>query len=379
MNAVPKNIKPLVVDSPDALQESLAGWRQAPALAFDTEFVRERTFFPGLGLIQISDGERHVLMDPLAVDPEPLRQILLAPETVKVFHSCGEDLEVLYHRFEVFPRPIFDTQIAAAFAGLGGYLSYGGLVAELFDVKLPQGATRSNWLRRPLTGEQKRYAALDVAYLLPAYHKLLAVLRELDREVWVREEIEQLADASRFLPDPESVYLSFARWNMSRRELAVLRTVAEWRERQARYRDLPRNFVLPKAALAQLARQRPRELRHLAAIDGLRQADRQRHGETLLHLIADADRLSSHELPPKLRRPLDLTRHRDRVHSLREAIAAKAAELKIPPELLANRRTAEDLIRRKIASKTPPIPESMTAWRRRILSDLVSSVLPTPH
>ncbi|MEE8522748.1 MAG: HRDC domain-containing protein, partial [Thermoanaerobaculia bacterium] len=317
-----------------------------------------------------------VLVDPLAVDPEPLREILLASEIVKVFHSCGEDLEVLFHRFEIFPRPLFDTQTAAAFAGLGSSLAYGALVAELFDVELPKGETRSNWLRRPLTGKQQRYAALDVAYLLPIYDRLQDTLHSLGRRSWVGQEVEQLADARRFLPDPETVYLSFARWTMSRRELAVLRAVSAWREHQARLRDLPRNFVLPKEALVHLARRCPRSEKDVAAVQGLRPADRERHGRTLLRLVTEALELPSGELPSKLPRPVDLAPHRDRVQRLRRAIAAAAAKLGIPSELLANRKTTENLVRGMVTGAEPVLPSSMTQWRREILAELVAEASP---
>lgn len=374
MTVSPQRTAPVVVESAADLEHHVAGWRRAPALAFDTEFVRERTFFPGLGLIQVSDGHRHVLVDPLAVDTQPLREILVAPEIVKVFHSCGEDLEALYHRFEIFPQPLFDTQIAAAFAGLGSSLAYGALVEELFGVELPKGETRSNWLRRPLTGDQKRYAALDVAYLLPIYRKLQDALRELGRQAWVGQEVEQLAGASRFLPDPETVYLDFARWTMSRRELGVLRAVSAWREREARRRDLPRNFVLPKEALAQLARQRPRSPKDLAAVKGLRPADCQRHGTAVLHLIAEALAQASGELPSKLPRPVDLTPYRDDVHRFRRALAAKAAELGIPPEMLASRKSAENLMRRAVTGADPLLPADLTDWRRSSIGPILDAI-----
>lgn len=370
--SAPAAVASRLVDSVAALEDCVAGWRRAPALAVDTEFVRDRTFFPGLGLIQISDGRRLALVDPLAVNPQPLRDILLAPQTVKVLHSCGEDLEVLFHRFEVFPRPLFDTQIAAAFAGLGPSLAYGGLVETLCGVELPKGETRSNWLRRPLTAEQQRYAALDVAYLLPIYRRLRAELQQLGRESWVAEEVELLADSNRFLPDPETVYLSFARWTMSRRELAVLRAVAAWREREARRRDLPRNFVLLQEALVQLARRQPRSAAELAAVKGVRPADCQRHGKRLLRLVAASLELPDDERPAKIRRPLDLAPYRGRLRRFRRALAAEAAELGIPPEMLANRKTAENLIRREVSGAEPLLPAELAGWRRKILAGLVA-------
>jgi ribonuclease D len=305
----------------------------------------------------------------------PLGELLADRSVTKVMHSCGEDLEVFYHRFERFPEPVFDTQVGAALAGLGYSLGYASLVAELCGVELPKGETRSNWVRRPLRDSQLRYAAWDVVYLLPAYRKLEEELRRRGREGWVEEEVAELFDAERFLPDPETVYLQAAHSSMSRRELAILRTVAGWRERQARRRDLPRNFVLPQRALPELARRKPRDRRQLASVSGLRDADRKRHGKTLLRLVADAMELPDSELPPKLRRPVDLAPHRREVDRLRKAVARKAEELDLPRELLATRRVAEGMVRRAHGDDGPVVPESTTSWRRRILAELAERVL----
>lgn len=355
-----------VVDSAADLGERCERWLAEPALGVDTEFVRERTFYPGLGLVQVSDGREHSLIDPLAIDDlEPLQRVLLAPGVTKVFHSCGEDLEVLFHRFGAFPRPIFDTQIAAAFAGLGFSLGYGHLVSALFGVELPKGETRSNWLRRPLSRRQRTYAALDVAYLLCAHRRLEPELERLGRRTWAAEEVAQLADECRFLPDPETVYRGLGGWNLSPRELAVLKAIAAWREREARRRDLPRNFVLPQQAVLEIARRQPRSPAALAQVRALRDADRRRHGNALLDLVGEAAELPPEELPPRRRRPLDLTPYRQEVRRLRRAVAEKAADLGLPPELLAARKTVERLVRRAVAGK--PAAKILDGWRREVL------------
>ncbi len=367
----------VLVTTAAELEQKAEAWMRRCALGVDTEFFRERTFYPILGLIQVSDGRENVLVDPLAVtDLEPLRRVLMAPGVVKIFHSCAEDLEVFFHRFGTFPRPIFDTQIAAAFAGQGFSAGFARLVEELFGVCLPKGQTRSNWLRRPLSEAQKTYAALDVAYLMPLYQRLQTDLQRSGRERWAREEVEQLADERRFLPDPDTLYVSLGKSrSRSRHELAVLRAVCAWREREARRRDLPRNFVLSRAALIDLARHRPRDRHQLSAIDALRPSDLRRHGRTLLGLVRDALELPAEKLPPLLERPLDVSPYRRQVTGLRRAISRRADELGIPAELLANRKTAENLVRRAVRGATPILPKSLSAWRAEILGELVTKTL----
>ena len=167
---------------PDELKRAVARWRGAPALAIDTEFVRERTYFPRLGLIQVGDGEIASLIDPLALsDLSPLEEILDAPETLKVIHSASQDLEIFFRVFGRFPRPILDTQEAAAVAGVGAGLGFGRLVADRLGVELAKGETRTDWTARPLSEAQLAYAAADVAYLMPLYGSLRAELEAQGR------------------------------------------------------------------------------------------------------------------------------------------------------------------------------------------------------
>ncbi len=352
-------------------------WRQLPAIVIDTEFVRERPFYPGLGLIQVSDGATSTLVDAVAIrDLEPLREVLEDPAVTKIFHSCGEDLEVLYHRFGAFPEGVFDTQIAATLSGLGTAPGYGKLVSALFDVELPKDKTRTNWLRRPLSDAQLTYAALDVAYLVPAHERLGRRLRRLGRESWMREELESLFDAERFLPDPERAYLRVRAWrSLAPRQLAALRDLATWRERQARRRDLPRNFVLKERAMVDVARRRPKTLGALAAIGSLHPKEIERHGKALLRILESSGRLAPDALPRAAPRTIDLTRYRGHVRRLRDAVAAAAAALSLPPELLATRRTIETLVRRVIAGKTPRLPRELRGWRRAEIGEPLLELL----
>lgn len=371
----PDTVEPIWIDSFESLHRRCSSWSRAEALAIDTEFVRTRTFFPRLGLIQVSDGEEHALIDPLAIpDLGPLEEILQNSKVTKVLHSCGEDLEVFYHRFGKVPKPVFDTQIGAAFAKVGNSLGYSRLVQEFSAVELPKEETRSNWLKRPLTEGQMLYAALDVTYLLPLFQRLGKRLEELGRSDWMAQEIEQLSAPGRFLPDPSSAFLKLAHPAMSQLELATLQALASWRETEARKRDLPRNFVLPKNALTEIARKRPKTSAQLERLGILKHHELRRFGESLLRILQRTADLSPEEMPPMLKRPRDLSPHKSQVDRFRKTVAKRAEQLGLAPELLANRKTVEAIWRRRLDGKIPTIPEAMTPWRQEILREVIAKL-----
>lgn len=368
---LPVEAPPIFIDDDRTLEERCRRWGAAEALGVDTEFVRERTFYPALGLIQISDGRENALVDPLRLTRlDPLRRLFADQRIVKVFHSCGEDLEVLHQQFGELPSPIFDTQVAAAFVGLGFSVGLGNLIRTLFEVDLPEAATRTNWLRRPLTASQKEYAAFDVAYLLPIYDVLRDRLRASGREAWAEEELAALGDTERFDTDLDEAYFKLRRSRgLDRRQLGVLRELAVWREKEARSRNLPRNFVLRQAMLPELARRVPRSLRDLRQVRGLKPEESRRHGRALLHTIRGALELPEEELPEPPSRLADLTPFRREIGRMREAVAETAAQLDLPAELLATRRTVEGLVRRVVTGREPPLPKELRGWRRRVIGD----------
>ncbi len=373
------DVEPKLIETSEDLAEACRGWHRSEAIGVDTEFVRERTFYPGLGLIQIADDSSCSLVDPVAItDLEPLLGVLEDPAVTKIFHSCGEDLEVLHHRFGAFPQSVFDTQIAAAFAGWGASLGYARLVSSMFDVELPKDKTRTNWLRRPLSDAQQTYAALDVAYLIPAYTRLRDQLRRLGRESWVREEQGPLFDVERFLPDPESAHRRIgARHSLAPRQLAALRSLATWREQQARRRNLPRNFVVKEKALVDIARRLPATTRALGAVDSLRPIDLRRHGTALIQHVKRARNLPAAELP----RPSpasDLRPQRGKLKLLRAVAGQIAEELSLPAELVATRKTIEALVRRVATGRQPPLPRELRGWRRELVGERLLESLNEP-
>lgn len=362
----------MLVESRDELARHCARWCRAPVVALDTEFVRERTFYAQLGLIQVADDRGCWLVDAVRIDDlAPLAELLARPETLKVVHSGGEDLEVMHQQFGLFPHPLFDTQIAATLAGHGGSLGYQKLVQVLFRLELPKGETRSDWLRRPLSEAQLEYAILDVAYL-PQVHRLLSrELAELDRAAWAEEEFDRLVESTRARSDPDYSFRRLsAGTRLGRRDRALLHDLCTWRESEARRRDVPRGFVMPDATVMQLVRRRPIRSEQLTQIKGLKASERARSGDEILQRIREVLRLPEATLPAvEPKSPPSGGRKREVVNGLRAEVQLRAEELRLPPEFLARRRLVEELVGNVRDGRRDPLPEELEGWRREVIGD----------
>ena len=260
----------ITVDSDAKLRECAAHWKRCDAVAIDTEFMRQRTFYAIPALLQLSDGERHYLVDLLRLrDLLPLGELLRSPSTLKVLHACSEDLQVFDRLFPgIVVAPLFDTQLAAMLCSFEDKpVAYKHLVRRHCDVELGKSETRSNWLRRPLSDAQCCYAIEDVVYLLPLYRKFRDVLEKLERMEWLQAECQQM------MRPPDDSQLPLGR--PTRRKLrdpvvfAAMRRLCAWREELARSRDLPRQWLVDDATLLALARAQPHSQQALAAVAGL--------------------------------------------------------------------------------------------------------------
>ena len=189
----------MYISTHQALLDFCQRAREFDAIAVDTEFLRERTFHPRLCLVQIATPAESVAVDPLVIDDlSPLAELMADESVTKVFHACSQDMEVMLHTVGVLPRPIFDTQVAAAFLGERQQISYGALVQTFCGVSLPKTESLTDWSRRPLTDKQIEYAIDDVKYLIVAYTEMMSRLRELGRVDWVLDELRPLADESHY-------------------------------------------------------------------------------------------------------------------------------------------------------------------------------------
>jgi len=338
-------------------------------LGLDTEFVRTRTYYARLGLIQVADPSGVWLLDTVGVPSlRTFEPILLDAGVERVLHSCSEDLGVFLHHFGSLPASIFDTQVAASLVGLGFSLSYQALVGQVLGVSLAKEETRSDWTARPLSEAQLEYAARDVSFLLPLYEHLLDRLRALGRESWAREEFARLLDPARYEVEPAEAFRRVkGAGGLDRRGLAVLQSVCEWREEEARQSDLARPFVVRDEALLELARKRPLRYGDLREIAALPARERRRYGRALLGAIERAARIPEHKLPRQAPRAPRIERSGELVKGLQALVAERARELGVAPEMLAHKRMLERLVREVAGRGSRELPPELEGWRRDVV------------
>ena len=361
----------------DSLGQHCAEWQSLPFVALDTEFMRVDTFYPIAGLIQIGDGERAYLIDPLTIDNwQPLSALLENPAVVKVLHACSEDLEVLLRLTGSLPAPLFDTQLAAAYLNLGFSMGYSRLVKEVLDLDLPKGETRSDWLQRPLSETQISYAAEDALHLAEVYVLLRPRLSD-EKYAWVLEDGAELVANLRREVDPYEVYREAKlAWKLSPAQLAVLREICAWREQQARARDLPRNRVVREHALWPLAKTQPDNLVALARIEDMHPRTVRQDGEFLLDMIKRAASLPPEQWPPAVPEPLPVEAAA-LIKRLRAIGQAEAERLNIAPELMLRKKTLEALLKSGFPNGPYQLPDSLRGWRRELMGQALLDSLAT--
>ena len=229
-------MKPVLIQTPQALERLCENLRHESVIALDTEFAREHSYFPHLGLVQIASGDHIACIDPLAVDIGPaLSPLLLATSVLKIFHACMQDIEVIWHTLGVLPSPIHDTQLAAALMSVEHQTSYANLVEQELGTKLAKTETRTDWLRRPLSPAQIEYAADDVRYLIPLYRKQIEQLAGLQRGDWLQQDCAQICSTpARFAPELSGCWKRVrGAHKLPGLELALVERIAAWREQRA--------------------------------------------------------------------------------------------------------------------------------------------------
>jgi len=341
---------------------------EAPAYGLDTEFHREKTYHAQLALLQLAGPGGIALVDPLAVDPAPLVRVLDGPG-VAVLHAADQDLEVLQRACGTVPSKLFDTQLAAGFLGMAS-LSLVGLVERLLGQRLVKGDRLTDWTRRPLTGDQQRYAASDVEHLLDLRERLTADLVARDRLAWANDECELLRTRARWATAPETAWWRVKEARSLRGSArGVAQEVAAWRERRASSLDRPVRFILPDLALAAIAQRPPRRLEDIGAIRGM--DGRVPKGEAGTGLLAAVER-GRHLDESQLRLPPtdDLDRRlRPAVTLVSAWVGQLAGDLDVDPTLLATRADLQAFLRRD------PDARLSTGWRRDLLGDAVARLV----
>jgi len=349
---------PVEVRTAAALREALAAIDSAELVGIDTEFMRVDTYYPKFCLLQIATPTAVFCIDPLAdIDLTDLGACLAATRQPKLMHAARQDLEVLGPIGAGNPQPLIDTQLAAALLGLSDQISYAAVVEQYCGVLIDKSQTRTDWLQRPLTAEQLRYAALDVTYLLPVWAAMERELSAQGKLGWLREECERLLS----LREDNAPAWQRVKGLMSleARSLAAACALADWREGIARSADRPRNWILKDEFLLAIARRLPHTMAQLSDIQGLPVATVRRHGEALLALLNVDEPAPLPALPARIPR---MTPAGTRLlGELQQYVREQAAAASVAPTLIAARRDLEQLIHGEAA------PRLMSGWRGELV------------
>lgn len=343
-------------------------FRQRPTrIGLDTEFIRERTYWPQLALVQMAVGDEVLLIDPLIPGMnEALAKWLADTSILKIMHSASEDLVTFKVACGVLPRPLFDTQIGAALAGIGGGMGYQKLVTAITGVTLAKGETRSDWMRRPLSDAQLQYAADDVEYLFALHDAIEAKLQEQGRRQWLADDAERLLASVEH--DEERwphVAMRSAQFMDAAAQLRLLRLL-RWRDVQARSSDRPRSWILDNELAAQLARTPPVDQEALGKVlDSFPKAPRKLAGAVWQALVTP--------LEDEAQAPLALPANdgnKQALKKLQDAVSARTAELGLPDGVLASRKHLESYL------ESRQWPAALAGWRQAELESRLQAALP---
>ena len=351
------------------------GWSSLPFIAIDTEFVRTNTFYPKIGLLQIADHSKCYLVDPLSIqDWSCFTNLLANPGCTFVIHSCGEDLNLLNTTLGQIPLRIFDTQIAAAFLGLGYSISYQALVAKLFSIDLPKDETRSDWLNRPLSETQLLYAANDACYLLKIQKVLYQQLIAENKLNWLESECAFLLDSSKEAENITNWYSAYASisnaWKLDKQGLQYLQALSYWREDTARKRDKPRYWIAKDVDLFSIAQQMADDSEcTLNKVNSLELSDERLLGKYAdqIYKVLKYQNQTFDEVDTKmLNKPLNAAM-RVKLKACQQVVKRQSEKLSMAPELLARKKILhEQLWAYKNTGGLIWVGE-LSAWRREVL------------
>lgn len=356
-----------VITDTDALARACKRLAEQPFATIDTEFLRENTFWPQLCLIQMAGPDGEFIVDPLAkgLELDPFFELMANEATTKVFHAGRQDLEIIYAKAGIIPKPLFDTQVAAMVCGFGESIGYVNLVKRVLGEELDKGARFTDWSRRPLTPKQLSYAMADVTHLRGVYTYLASELDATKRASWVAEEMATLSAPETYAADPNVAWKRLKMRVKNRRALAVMMELAAWRDRQAQAQDVPRSRILRDEALYDIANQSPTDAGKLGRLrtvsDGFARSARAKEILEVVQAGLDRDMTTV----PKLNSGNALTPEATAIADLlRVLLKACAARHRVASKLIAD---ASDLDR--IASEKNPDVIALKGWRREVFGE----------
>ncbi|MEN2975943.1 ribonuclease D [Tistrella bauzanensis] len=357
-----------IITDTQSLRQLVDELKAEPFVTVDTEFMREKTYWPKLCLVQLAGASRAAAVDPLAegIDLAPLGELLADPSVLKVFHAARQDVEIFLLLFGAVPTPMFDTQVAAMVCGFGESVGYETLVNKLARASIDKSSRFTDWSRRPLTEKQATYALADVTHLRTVYEKLARLLEDSGREEWLDEEMATLNAAETYETKPDVAWERIRTRSLDRRFLGLVRELGAWRERQAQSRNVPRTFITKDETLLEMASSQPKTLDDLKRVRGLpKWAAEGAGGEEVLSCIARALVEPKGDLPDR-EPPRDLPRGLGPlIELLKVLLKMKSEEHGVARTLIASQDDLETLA---IDGPTAPIA-ALKGWRHEVFGE----------
>lgn len=362
----------MLIDDDSQLKAFVKRCCTSPYMAIDTEFLREKTYYARLCLIQVAIEGEVAIIDPFAIkDITLLNDALTSPDVVKIFHASSQDIEILYHETGVVPRPVFDTQIAAALLGKSQQASYSSLVSSYCSVNLPKKDSFTDWSQRPLKDSQIRYAADDVVYLPQIYYDMVEVLNEKNRLHWLDGAFEEISSPEKYEIKPEERYRKLRRVNqLNAQQMAAAREFAAWRELKAQKINVPRKWIVSDEQIVEACRREARTIDELFMVRGMRESLRAEDARQAVACIKKGLSCPKEQLPqvhekPKNEHNVDIV-----VDLMNAVVHLRARENHIAPQTLAPQ--AELM---KLARGHDDECELLKGWRYKVIGKELKELL----
>jgi ribonuclease D len=359
------------IDTPDSLSEFCRQISTSDWIALDTEFLREKTYYPKLCLLQIATTDVVACIDPIALDDlSPVLEVIFNDSITKVMHSGRQDMEIFFNIHGRPPSPVFDTQIAAQMLGFADQIGYANLVKEMLGVALDKLHTRADWSLRPLSADQIKYAADDVVYLADIYQKMTDRLTEAGRLQWLGEDFDRLASPALYGNPPELAWLKVKGGNrLKGASLAVLQVLANWRETTAQQKDRPKGWILRDDALVDIARHQPTSLQALEKIRGLSEGLVRNSGKVIIKLVSEATDKQPDPFPDTGKRIKLSPDQGALVDVMMALVRLSGEENNLNPAVLVSRKQLE-----KLVSGETDI-DVMKGWRKKFVGEQLARFL----
>ena len=364
-----------LITEQNELDNVISSYAKKPLLAIDTEFMRRRTLYPELALLQVYDGDVISLIDPLCeLDLTAFWQLMTNENIIKVLHSPSEDLEVFLKHGNCVPTPLFDTQFALSLLGERNCVGFANMVEMLLNKQIDKSESRTNWMQRPLTLSQLDYAAADVFYLLPCYNAIKNKLTSQQIEI-VESESKLLARKRAYSAPSSLAYLDIKNsWQLNSQQLSILRELAAWRKERAEFKNLALNFIVKEQIIFDIAKYAPT---HFGALKRLCQNDQallNRYGKVILKLVQVGLDIEPDEQPKKIKRLIDFKGYKRALKDIRAQLVLVSEQNNVPLEVIASKKQMNQIISwkwketeesRKVVLK----PDLLTGWRGEMTKD----------